>query len=320
MSEWKVEVVKIGNIEKHPNADTLEITRVHGGYPCIIKSGSFKPGDLAIYIPIDSVVDRSDPRFSFLKNSGKIKASRLRGVFSMGLLIPVEPGMNEGDIVHEKLNITKYEPPEPVADNDSPAPFHFPTYTDIEGFRRWPNIFQPNEEVIITEKCHGENARFIYKDGRLWIGSRTNVKKPGLNNSWNKNVEKFNLEEILKNYNKNIILYGESAGHVGGFPYGTKKGDVIFLGFDVFDLERNDYVNFNEFETIMMELGLPMAPVLYRGPYSEDKVYELANGKSILDNSHIREGVVIRPVNERWHDKLGRVILKMHGEKFLMKA
>jgi len=55
------------------------------------------------------------------------------------------------------------------------------------------------------------------------------------------------------------------------------------------------------------------------GPWNKEKAYELAEGSSTLDNKHVREGVVIRPVFERRHDKLGRVILKLHGEGFLTK-
>lgn len=38
MSEFKVEVVKVGPVEKHPNADSLGITKVYD-YPVIVKKG-----------------------------------------------------------------------------------------------------------------------------------------------------------------------------------------------------------------------------------------------------------------------------------------
>ena len=46
MSEFKVEVVKIRKIEKHPNADTLSITNIHGGYPVVFRTEDFNEGDL----------------------------------------------------------------------------------------------------------------------------------------------------------------------------------------------------------------------------------------------------------------------------------
>ena len=111
MSEWQVQVVRIGEVTKHPNADTLSITQVHGGYPVIIRTGEFQPDDLAVYVPVDSIVPTND-RWTFLGGHQRIKAKRLRGIFSMGLLTACTEGMQEGEIVHERLEITKYEPPE----------------------------------------------------------------------------------------------------------------------------------------------------------------------------------------------------------------
>ena len=103
MSEFFTNVVKIGPVLKHPNADQLEITNVYcdengfGGYPCIIKAGSFKQGDLAVYISVDALCPTANPVFSFLKRKNeeyaRIKAVRLRGIFSMGILVPAAEGM-----------------------------------------------------------------------------------------------------------------------------------------------------------------------------------------------------------------------------------
>lgn len=42
MSEFHVEVCLIENLEKHPNADTLDLATVRGGYTCCVKSGQFQ--------------------------------------------------------------------------------------------------------------------------------------------------------------------------------------------------------------------------------------------------------------------------------------
>ena len=54
----KVEVVEIGELEKHPNADTLSIVKVKG-WQCIVKTDEFKDVKLAAYIPIDSLIPES---------------------------------------------------------------------------------------------------------------------------------------------------------------------------------------------------------------------------------------------------------------------
>jgi hypothetical protein len=116
--ESVVRVVRLGEIRKHQNADSLSITDVDGGYPCIIRTGDFKPGDLAVYVPVDSLVPVAAPEFNFLAKEAKadglarIKARRLRGTFSMGLLVPcTDTSWKEGQDVGGHLGVTKYLPP-----------------------------------------------------------------------------------------------------------------------------------------------------------------------------------------------------------------
>ena len=109
MSDWVVQVVEIRTVFKHPMADALSVvTTSLGDYPVITKLNEYRPGDLAIYIAIDSIVpditqfyflcprlevegDRV-PRYEIGNVPVKyrtIKAKRLRGVYSQGMLIPV---------------------------------------------------------------------------------------------------------------------------------------------------------------------------------------------------------------------------------------
>lgn len=89
MTNAKIEVVRVGAIEKHPNADTLGITRVFG-YPVIVKLGDFREGDLAAYVPVDTVMPEGE-EWAFLgKSPRRVCAKRLRGVFSMGMLARFE--------------------------------------------------------------------------------------------------------------------------------------------------------------------------------------------------------------------------------------
>jgi len=44
----------------------------------------------------------------------------------------------------------------------------------------------------------------------------------------------------------------------------------------------------------------------------------MAEGANILSGQHIREGFVVRPVQERWHPEVGRVILKLVGQEYLL--
>jgi len=193
MSEFKVEIVRLGTIEKLPNSDTLMITNVLGGYPCIVKVGSFREGDLAAYCPIDSIVPTTHPAFAFLQDSrgnptSRLKAKRLRGTFSMGLLVPAPAGAKVGEDVQALFGIEKWEPDESnrkpgraggkIAGGDSEKdPGFLPEYTDLEGLRRWGKVFQEGDPVQISEKCHGCSSRYVFSQGRLWCGSRHQIKR-----------------------------------------------------------------------------------------------------------------------------------------------
>jgi len=56
MSDWTPQIVKIEKVEKHPDADALDICTVLGDYPVITKRNEYQIDDLAGYIPIDSIV------------------------------------------------------------------------------------------------------------------------------------------------------------------------------------------------------------------------------------------------------------------------
>lgn len=323
MSEFHVRVVRVGDIEKHPNADTLSITKVDD-YPVIIRTGDFKPGDLAVYVPIDSVIPKDSVTFAFLGDMRRIKAKKLRGIFSMGLLVPppadLPPERLEvGTNVQAEFGIEKYDPEVGFAgavlggDNEKDPGF-LPVYTDIEGLRRYPNVLAQGEEVVLTEKTHGCNSRFVFRDGRLWIGSHKRIKKADGSTVWHEAASRYALAEKLAAH-PNIAIYGEVYGQVQDLKYGVQDGVRLAL-FDAMDTLTRRYFDFDEFVAFAGVLGLPTVPILYRGPWSND-LRAMAEGKSTMAD-HVREGFVVRPVKER-HEHMGRVVLKMVGEGYLLR-
>lgn len=329
MSEFHVEVVRLGPIEKHPNADQLEITHVRGNYPVIVRKGEYKEGDKAVYIPIDSMVPGDDPRWSFLAGHNRIKAKRLRGIFSMGLLTQADPNWEVGQNVQEQLCIVKYEPPVPLGmqtENES-CPFDFPVYTDVEGLRKYPDILVAGEEVILTEKIHGANGRWLFKDGRLWVGSHKMVKKEDPTNLWWRAAYRYQLAEILANY-PNIVLYGEVFGPVQDLRYGAGKNDLFLAFFDALNLDTREFLDFDIFSHFINSFTLRerlLVPVLYRGPWNYDKLYPYSNGKTTYakaghcPDNHCREGFVVKPIKERYDLKAGRCVFKLVGEDYLLR-
>jgi RNA ligase (TIGR02306 family) len=320
MSEFKCPVVRLGQIEKHPNADTLGITKIYD-YPCIVKLGEFQSGDLVAYIPVDAVVPTQDLRFAFLKDHPRIKARKLRGYFSMGLIIKAEPDWKEGDDVTQVLGIKKYESPQPLStggDNEL-DPGHMPTYTDIEGLRRWPDVLKDGEEVVVLEKIHGANARYLHHEGRLWVGSHNGIKKESEESVWWRAARQYKLADKLAEY-PGIAVYGEVYGYVQDLRYGAQKGQVSMICFDALDIKTRTYLDWMDFVDLMKRLDLPVVPIIHQGGWDKSKVQEWSNGKSLMPFvDHIREGFVVKPVKFRYDPQISRVILKRHGEDYLTR-
>jgi hypothetical protein len=170
MSDWLVHLVQVGKFGKHPNADTLSITQVYG-QNVIFRTGGFQEGDLAVFLPPDSVLP-TDPEHPLLKDNPGLKpghrvdAVRLRGIFSNGFMVPAKILFTEEELkdipvgthVADRIGVTKYEDEgeklSTRGDNER-DPGYMPCYTDIEGWPKHRHVIPEGEEVVITEKIHG---------------------------------------------------------------------------------------------------------------------------------------------------------------------
>lgn len=108
-------VVKIDAIEPIVGSDNCEAAVV-GGWRVMVRKGTFKPNDLAVYFEIDSKVDTTKPEFAFLeKKGGKIKTQRYtfggKGLMiSQGLLMaPSDFGWTVEECGDKNLSETVYK-------------------------------------------------------------------------------------------------------------------------------------------------------------------------------------------------------------------
>jgi RNA ligase (TIGR02306 family) len=355
VSTHKVEVIRIADIERHPNADRLGIVRVYG-FTAIVALGEYKPGDLAVYIEPDYVVPDTE-QFAFLQGKTRIRAKKLRGVWSQGLLIKAPTGAKEGDCVMQQLGITRYEPPmkgqrtalhgkggrtgTSTAEKPHATLAGIGVY-DLENWRRHGVHLVPGEPVVITEKIHGCNARYAWRDGRMWCGSRTQWRKSGEQTWWhkfktrlqrwwrksnrpNQDIDMGNVWwRVLKTHpwieawckaNPDCVLYGEVFGDVQDLKYGAGENELFFRAFDV--LRGGQWVDAIEFLTMLP--AEHRVPVLHCGDYEPAMLEELSRGDSKLAKQ-MSEGIVIRPVRERWDGRVGRIALKLVSDRYLERA
>jgi RNA ligase (TIGR02306 family) len=355
MSEITCEIFEIKEMEKHPDADSLSIVKVYE-YPVIVRTDDWKVGDRAVYFPVEACLPNIEP-LQFIwrsvanptEKARTVRAMRLRGIFSMGVLVPArafidyyneqamglkvlplhdaEPGTN----VAELLGVTKYDPPEPVdmgghvPSRRSADPEWFKKYTNIQNIRKYARCFEDGEEVVVTEKIHGTNARFVLHDEQLHVGSHNLMRTLDNTNIWAETARKYDMEEKLRSLSRKFgcckMIFGEIYGGSVQKGYSYDRKDPGLVVFDVLDFTTGKYMDYDQFGDVVYELGLQAVPEIHRGPWSGfEDIKCHAEGDTILGNrKHLREGMVVRTVKERWDRRSGRVVLKLHGEKFLLK-
>ena len=338
MAEFEVKIYQI-DIVPHPNADALELG-VIGDYRSCVRKGDYTPGQLVAYIPEGSIVPDGlieemglTGRLAGSKHN-RVKAVKLRGVLSQGLVYPMAD-VAEGEDVTERLGITKYAPPIPTSMSGEVWNAHGRTLRyEIENIKKWPLLLREGETVSITEKLHGTWCCLGLNNGEPIISSK-GVSARGL-------AFKVGPEDNLRNlyvkmwrqYESTIrevakLVGGEVGGYVLGEIYGPGVQDLKYgekkAAFRVFDIYAGEPPagRFLSAEELRQLTGgfddLELVPSIYDGPYWPAEVSAMSQGQTTLGGGHVREGVVVRPIKERDDDLAGRVILKSVNEKYLLR-
>ena len=333
------------HLETHPNADRLELAAV-GGFRCVVAKGSFADGDLAAYIPEGAVCP--DWLIAELGLEGKlagsrknrVKAVKLRGALSQGLVYPVRDGMirgrpvAEGDTVTELLALVKYEPPIPIAMQGEVQPVHGATLRyDIENVKKYPDELQDGEPVVITEKLHGswcclgwhpDHGPIVTSKGMSDRGMALILNEANQNNLYVRTWRAF--EAPFETARARLAGAGQPF-YVLGEVYGRGVQDLHYdkpnPAFRVFDAHVGEpghgrYLSPSEIEASLGDL-FPLVPVLYRGPFSTGVLLKETDGATALGGKHLREGVVVKPATERASPEFGRVILKSVSGNYLTR-
>ncbi len=119
MSQLKVEICKIEEVNPIEKADKLEVVKVKGWH-CVVSKGQYEVGNIVIYCPPDSIIpDKLIDKYNleFLKKNGRVGTIKLRGQISQGLILDIDclsisKKHAIGDDVSKELGIIKYEPPQ----------------------------------------------------------------------------------------------------------------------------------------------------------------------------------------------------------------
>lgn len=199
--------------------------------------------------------------------------------------------------------------------------FHLPEY-DVESFKNYKGAFTEDDLVLVTEKIHGSNARFVCIDGTMYAGSRKLWKSPDSNCVWRKALSLNPWIEEWCREHEGFALYGEVTPTQGAFDYGCKKGQVRFFLFDILD-DQGRWVPWDQWDSLVItpyRWEIDTVPFLYFGLFNEEKIKALVDGPShVRGAKHLREGIVVKSDTERHVRGLGRLQLKLVSNAFLDK-
>lgn len=274
-----------------------------------------------------------------------VRSVKLKGVYSECLIMSPESlgldpsKLKEGQDLQDILGIFKYEPPVKQIQLASGRKIKYQSNPNFHVYYKFPNLknvqgmFNEEDNVQITCKIHGTNARYgIVKKTKLtfvdkfkkffkladkWIdyefvvGSH-NVEKGSDSqgfyetNVWYEIADKYNLKDKLWNYvkvrssletiNTGLVVYGEiyGPGIQKNYDYGLKE-----LEFAVFDITwNNEYDNQNSIHHITENvLRLKHVPILYTGPWSQEIQDKYVFNNMIEGTKVPHEGIVVKHVS-----------------------
>lgn len=317
-------IEKIAEVQKHPNADALDIVKVLG-YDCIVRRDSQKEGDEVVFIQPDTVLPVDRPWAADLlkyTSRGRVKAARLRGAWSMGIILPasvlqeVAPGyrvLEVGDDVSGLLGVVKYEPPAPknLAAKGG-LPFGIPK-TDEP---RWQSLRDVpwGAPVDVTLKIDGSSFTAYCalpgvhpgEEPVLGVCSRSlelKLDESEGTNAWLEAARLTNVLDRLRAYcveqGVSLALRGEVYGPgvqvTGCNPHCRRPRGVAF--FSVWNIQERRYegrCDAHYFERVCEALDLPAVPILERSvPLTEELVRYYGDDLDAF-GGEMFEGVVLK--------------------------
>lgn len=194
-------IQRIKDIQPIEGKDLIGLAQIEG-WQVIVRKQDFNPGDLCIYIEIDSVMPEK-PEFEFLRTKDfRIKTMKMAGTISQGICFPLslqpqDKEWHEGDDVTDVLGIKQYEPTMDTEENvlnkkkkrypswlmrfkqfrrlilgkpKKKGGFpDFLTKTDETRIQNVPHMQEDKEPYVVTEKIDGCSATFALVRHKRWI-------------------------------------------------------------------------------------------------------------------------------------------------------
>jgi RNA ligase (TIGR02306 family) len=352
MERKLVTIQKISEITPIQGADKIETATVLG-WKSVVSKNEHKVGELIVFVEIDSLFPENTPEVEFLRESKwRVRTRRFKQQISQGLVLSLSVlngkkfsddtrenptyEWKEGQDVTSLLGVSKYEPyiPPNLAGEVKGL---FPGFL-VKSDQVRAQILRPllekykGTKCSVSEKIDGSSVTFFIKGTEFGVCSRNlELKETPENTIW-KWVRQHDIENKLKewrtaNGDKDLAIQGEIIGPgINGNTLNLKYIDVYF--YDAFDIATYKYYDVNTFKIILEnKLKLKTVPIVYYDFTLIDNIDELVKlsiGKSKINVTGEREGIVVRPITEIYDTTVmdennGRITFKIINQEYLLK-
>lgn len=337
-------------------ATNIELAQVLGWH-VVVQKGLYKEGDLCIYAEIDSIFPEL-PVFEFLRpKKFRIKTVKIKGQVSQGICFPISilneiPGIAVSsaygielgtgvEAIHIKIEedveltdiigVIQYDP-DLAAERNGQAYFggskgNFPGFlkkTDQTRIQAMPKLLAKykGQKFVITEKLDGSSmTAYNFNDEKEICSRNLKVKEDEKNAFWKVNLK----YDILNRIPAGFAIQGELVGPgVQKNKYKLAELDVYF--FDVYDINKSEYLYPEEAEEFIKKLDLKFVPNLgvIELPDSVDELVKLSEVTTSALAPVLREGLVFKASKELGkkedeNQKIGRLSFKVISPKFLLE-
>ena len=313
---------RIAEVKSIEGAEFIEAVRVDGWW-VVAKKGEFPVDSLAVYMEVDSFVPTEiapfltkaghEPKeFEGVKGE-RLRTVKLRGQLSQGLLLPISilpttTVIEVGNDVTELLGVLKWE--RPISPQlYGQAKGYFPSFLRKTDQERVQNIgvqlqYYINQTFEVTIKLDGSSCTIFSCNEEDGVCSRNLELKRDENNAFWRIALEYDIHKKIRAYGRNLAVQGELIAPNIQSNY-EKVNKPEFYVFDVFDIDKQEYMLPKERQEFCKILNIPHVPVVDKAFSMIDNVdalLDMAEGNG-MNVGVKREGLVFKHNNSEFSFK-----------------
>jgi len=313
---------RIAEVKSIEGAEFIEAVRVDGWW-VVAKKGEFPVDSLAVYMEVDSFVPTEiapfltkaghEPKeFEGVKGE-RLRTVKLRGQLSQGLLLPISilpttTVIEVGNDVTELLGVLKWE--RPISPQlYGQAKGYFPSFLRKTDQERVQNIgvqlqYYINQTFEVTIKLDGSSCTIFSYNEEDGVCSRNLELKRDENNAFWRIALEYDIHKKIRACGRNLAVQGELIAPNIQSNY-EKVNKPEFYVFDIFDVDKQEYMLPKERQEFCKILNIPHIPIIDKAFSMIDNVdmlLDMAEGNG-MNVGVKREGLVFKHNNSEFSFK-----------------